>query len=72
MAPNIPHFDVAAGPEAHAGKDRNMASWHLTGFPNLCTLSPVLGVEQVTSAQTPGMTAGMGAAWDASHMGQRH
>lgn len=66
MAPNILLFDVLAGPRHTLGKNRSVAARPLTGFPNLRTSSPVLGPEQVTRVQTPGMTAGAGTAWDAS------
>lgn len=57
----------------HTGKNRNAMGQAppLPGFPTLRT-SPVPGVEQVTRAQTSRMTAGVEAAGDASHRGQRH
>lgn len=58
-------------PKHTLGRTETRRARRLPGFPTLCT-SPVPGVEQVTRAETSRMTAGVGAAGDASHGGQRH
>lgn len=80
VSPRLPFQPVAGNPlpsevpaagGAHAGRDSAALGQASPGRSSLCT-SPAPGLEQVTRAQTPGLTAGVGAAWDASYRGQCH